>query len=60
MNSFEKELFRRLDELKASKTEVITMTVLTPDDYMRQMGYFQCIRDVIAICEQIDDEIMRT
>jgi len=60
VNNFENELFKRLDELKRTRTEVITQTVLTQDDYMRQMGYFQCIRDVIAICEQIDDEIMRT
>lgn len=60
MNNFENELFKRLDELKRTRTEVIIQTVLTQDDYMRQMGYFQCIRDVIAICEQIDDEIMRT
>jgi hypothetical protein len=60
MTGFEREFAKRLDELRRERTEVITQTVLTQDDYMRQMGYFQCLRDIVAMCEDIRDEIIKS
>jgi hypothetical protein len=60
MNSFEKELIKRLDQLKWSKTDVLTQTVLTQDEYMRQMGYLQCIRDIFVMCDNINQDIIKS
>jgi hypothetical protein len=56
---FERELAKRLAEVKQGKTDSFTQTVLTQDEYHRQMGYFQCLRDIEALCEEIRSDLRK-
>ncbi len=56
---FERELAKRLAEVKQRKTDSFTQTVLTPEEYNRQMGYFQCLRDIEQLCEEIRSDMRK-
>ena len=56
---FERELAKRIAEIRASKTDSFIQTVLTSDEYMRQMGYFQCLRDLEVICDEIRGDLRK-
>lgn len=56
---FERELAKRLEEIKQGKTDSFTQTVLTQDQYHQQMGYFQCLRDIAEICDEIRSDLRK-
>lgn len=54
---FERQLARKLEELKQTKTDLLTQNVLSPAEYQYNVGYFKCLTDVQSICDQVRDEI---
>lgn len=56
---FERELAKRLEEIRLSRTEAFTHNVLTQDEYHKQMGYFQCLRDIVELCDEIRGDMRK-
>ncbi len=56
---FERELAKRLREQYEAKTTALTHTVLTREEYLIQMGYFQCLRDIEALSDEIRADLRK-